>query len=217
MSKTCISVVTTTYNETENIAELIQRLRNTLTSIPHEIIVVDDSSPDDTYRIAKLYADVAIKKPREGQTIGLLYGIKLAKYSTVLTIDSDLENPPEIIPKLIATFTKMGCDILVASRSSLPRFSEVLASKTLGQILGVSDVFSNFRVYRKELFINTDLKMGETFGAELLLLAKKRGYQIGEYRYVQPKRREHPRIGGRFRANLRILHALAKTLKALAR
>ena len=93
-----ISVVTTTWNEKENIEELIRRVRSTLQSIPHEIIVVDDSSSDGTLEVAKLFADVAVGKIREGQTKGLLYGAKLAKYPVIVTIDSDLENSPELIP-----------------------------------------------------------------------------------------------------------------------
>ena len=71
-----ISVVTTTWNEKENIKELILRIQSTLKDIPHEVIVVDDSSADGTLKIAKQYADVAVGKVREGQTKGLLYGMK---------------------------------------------------------------------------------------------------------------------------------------------
>ncbi len=45
-----ISVVTTTWNEKENIEELIQRIRTTLQGTPHEIIVIDDNSSDGTLR-----------------------------------------------------------------------------------------------------------------------------------------------------------------------
>ena len=96
-----ISVVTTTWNEKENIKELIVRVRSTLKDMPHEIIVVDDSSADGTLSIAKQYADVAVGKVREGQTKGLLYGIKYAKFPIIVTIDSDLENSPELIPALV--------------------------------------------------------------------------------------------------------------------
>ena len=48
-----ISVVTTTWNEKENIKELILRIKSTLKDIPHEVIVVDDSSTDGTLRNCK--------------------------------------------------------------------------------------------------------------------------------------------------------------------
>jgi dolichol-phosphate mannosyltransferase len=202
-----ISVVTTTWNERENIKELILRVRSTLANTSHEIIVVDDSSTDGTLTIAKQYADVAIGKVREGQTKGLLHGMNLTKYPIIVTIDSDLENNPELIPELINKLDKF--DLVVASRSALPRFSEKWAAKTIGKICGVSDFYSNFRAYKKEAIVGK-LKGGETFGGELLIAAKKRGFRIGEIIYEAPPRRSKPRIGGNIKANLRIIAASFK-------
>ena len=70
-----VSVVTTTWNERENIEKLILSIRNVLQGLAHEIIVVDDNSPDGTVQIANRLADVAVTKIREGQTKGLLYGM----------------------------------------------------------------------------------------------------------------------------------------------
>jgi dolichol-phosphate mannosyltransferase len=66
MAKICISVVTTTWNERENIKNFILKVREALKGFTHEIIVVDDDSPDGTVQIAKRYADIAISKKREG-------------------------------------------------------------------------------------------------------------------------------------------------------
>jgi glycosyltransferase involved in cell wall biosynthesis len=202
-----VSVVTTTWNERENIKELILRVRSTLANTQHEIIVVDDSSTDGTLTIAKQYADVAIGKVREGQTKGLLHGMNLTKYPVIVTIDSDLENSPELIPTLLNKLDEY--DLVVASRSALPRFSEKWAAKTLGKICGVSDFYSNFRAYKKEAIVDK-LRGGETFGGELLIGAKKRDFRIGEIIYDAPPRRSKPRIGGNFNANLRILAASFK-------
>jgi dolichol-phosphate mannosyltransferase len=205
----CISVVTTTWNEKENIQELIQRIRTTLQDTPHEIIVIDDNSQDGTLDVAKRYADLAVGKVREGQTKGLLFGAKLAKFPIVVTIDSDLENCPELIPSLVGKLNVF--DLVVASRKVLPRFSERWASKTLGKMFGISDFFSNFRAYKKEAIADA-LKGGETFGGELLVIAKKKGFRIGELTYEPPPRRIKPRIGGTIRANLRIIGATWKCL-----
>ena len=202
-----VSVVTTTWNEEENIKELILRVRSSLANTPHEIIVIDDSSTDGTLEIAKQYADVAVGKVREGQTKGLLHGMNLTKYPIIVTIDSDLENTPELIPTLISKLDKN--DLVVASRSALPRFSEKWAAKTLGKICGVSDFYSNFRAYKKET-VAGKLSGGETFGGELLIAAKKRGFRIGEIIYEAPPRRSEPRIGGNVKANLRIIVASIK-------
>jgi dolichol-phosphate mannosyltransferase len=209
-SKQSISVVTTTWNEKEHIQTLIQRINSTLQDTPHEVIVIDDSSADGTLEIAKRYADVAVGKVREGQTKGLLYGAKLAKYPIIVTIDSDLENPPELIPDVVAKLRDV--DVVVASRRVLPRFSEMWAAKTLGKMCHVSDFYSNFRAYKREAIINVHLVKGETFGGELLVDAKKKGYQIGEVRYGAPPRRQSPRIGGSIKANWRISVASMKCL-----
>ena len=205
-----VSVVTTTWNEQENIKKLVPMIRVVLRQIPHEIIVVDDGSSDGTIQVANRLADVAVTKKREGQTKGLLYGMKLAKYPVIITIDADLENNPEHIPKLIQQIAEF--DIVVASRTKLPRISEIIASKTLGKLLGVTDTFSNFKAFRKETISEFNLRGGETFGAEFLVIAKKKGLPIGEIKYYPPPRRKNPRIGGTIKANLRIIWALIKSL-----
>jgi dolichol-phosphate mannosyltransferase len=206
-----VSVVTTTWNEKENIQELIQRINAALKDTQHEVIVVDDSSADGTLEAAKQYADIAVGKKREGQTKGLLHGIKLAKFPAVVTIDSDLENPPELIPKLVEQLEAF--DVVVGSRFSLPRFSERWAAITLGKLCNTSDFYSNFRAFKKQAIAEANLKKGETFGGELLVIAKKRGCKIGEVKYDPPPRRSSPRIGRSLRANWRISVASFKCLQ----
>jgi len=160
--------------------------------------------------LAKPLADIALTKKREGQTIGLLRGMQLSKYPVVITIDSDLESDPRHIPNLAAKTREY--DVVVASRTKIPRLSEKIASKTLGKLVGVTDAFSNYRAYRKEVIPIFRLKGGETFGAELLIIAKKQGLKVAETFYTPPPRRSTPRIGGTIKANLRILWALFKAL-----
>jgi dolichol-phosphate mannosyltransferase len=210
MVPTGVSVVTTTWNERGNIEKLVSTIRHTLESIPHEIITVDDNSSDGTIHVAKRLADVAVTKAREGQTKGLLHGMQLAKYQTIVTIDADLENDPKHIPALIQQTAKY--DVVVASRSKLPRISEIITSKTLGKLVGVTDTLSNFKAFRKEAVSEFNLRGGETFGAEFLVIAKKKGLRIGELKYDPPPRRKNPRIGGTIKANLRIIWALIKSL-----
>ena len=205
-----ISVVTTTWNERENVEKLVPTIRNVLQGFPHQIIVVDDNSLDETIQIANRLADIAVTKTREGQSKGLLLGMQLARYPIIITIDADLENDPEQIPKLTQKIAEF--DMVVASRTRLPRISERIASKTLGKMIGVNDVFSNFRAYRREAISEFTLRGGETFGAEILVIAKKKGLTIGEITIDPPPRRKNPRIGGTIKANLRIVWALLKSL-----
>ena len=119
-----VSVVTTTWNEKENIGELICRVRSSLKGIPHEIIVVDDTSSDGTLEVARSAADVAVSKVREGQTKGLLCGMKLAKFPAIVTIDADLENSPEFIPSLIGRLSE--CKAAADNRDCWPADSGML-------------------------------------------------------------------------------------------
>jgi len=205
-----VSIVTTTWNERENLEKLIPSIRDVLGCVEHEIIVIDDDSPDGTIQVAEKLADLAVKKSREGQSKGLLYGMKLARYPVIVTIDADLENDPRLIPELIEKVKDF--DIVVASRTKLPRISEKVGRKTLGKMLGVRDVLSNFRAYRRETVSNFKLRCGETFGAEFLVIAKKKKLKIGEMLYEPPARRKNPRIGGKIKANLRIAWALIKSM-----
>lgn len=207
-----VSVVTTTYNEREYIRSFVEGVRHALKNIKHEIIIVDDYSPDGTFKEARMWADKAIIVRRVGQTKGLLVGIKASKYPTVVTLDVDLENPPNLIPKLLKIFMNKNLDLLVACRTVIPRISEKFASKTIGKIVGVRDVYSNFRIYKRDLFKNYKPILGETFGGELLVYAWVKGFRIGEFTYEPPPRRLKPRIGGFIKANTRIFVATIKLL-----
>ena len=208
LSENAVSVVTTTWNERGNIEELIRRIRSALSDRAHEIIVVDDDSADGTLVLAKRLADISVGKKREGQTKGLLFGAKLSKFPIIVTIDSDLENSPELIPALIEKLK--DTDVVVASRRVLPRFSERWAANSLGKLVGTSDFYSNFRAFRRESIVGVKLAGGETFGGELLVGAKKNGFKIGELIYDPPARRDRPRIGGNIKANFRIMFATLK-------
>lgn len=206
---TGLSVVTATRNESETLPQLIRSLRVTLKGMAHEIIVVDNSDADRTFEIAKEMADVAIKRDEPGQGPALLEGMRKAKYPTIVTIDSDMENPPEMIPSLLERMTS-DLDVLVVCRDIIPRLSEELATERFRSEIGISDVFSNYRIYRSEVPRNLECRLGETFGLEILVLAKRAGYHIGQTQYHPPPRRSNPRIGGLLKANLRITWAAAK-------
>jgi len=96
-----VSVVTATYNERENIQLFVERVRESLKGFEHEIVIVNDSSPDGTYLEARRLADRALLMRKTGQTRSLLIGIKSFEYPTIVTVDADLENLPELIPHML--------------------------------------------------------------------------------------------------------------------
>jgi len=206
-----VSIVSATWNERETLPALIVRVNEALRKIPHEIIIVDDSSPDGTYGVAVELADRAVCKRSEGQSVALMVGIREAKYPVTVTIDADLENDPANILALVEALGA-GFDIVVAVRPRLPRFSERFFAATVGRWIGVIDVLSNFRAMRTEIVRGIMLTCGETFGAELLIRAHALGLRIGEVQVAEVPRRSKPRIGGVLKSNLRILKALLISL-----
>src|SRR3989344_4321344 len=115
-----ISLIFPTYNEAGNIKSLIVRSSKALAGVKHEMIVVDDNSPDKTWKIV---AELIHKLPQlrllrrkkvRGLTSALNDGIKLARGSIVGWMDADLSHPPELLPSLVKAMETN--DAAVASR-----------------------------------------------------------------------------------------------------
>ncbi len=113
-----LSVVVPVYNSEASLPELVDRLKATLTGMgaDHEIILVDDCSRDGSWAaIGTLAQDstvhgVALTR-NYGQHNALLCGIRMATKDVVITIDDDLQNPPEEIPNLLAALGP-GVDVV---------------------------------------------------------------------------------------------------------
>jgi len=103
------SVVIPVFNEEGNLKVLYERLTKVMVSLnePYEIIFVDDGSADDSYHILKGLHDEdehvkVIRFTRNfGQHPAILAGFDFAQGEVLITIDADLQNPPEEIPKLL--------------------------------------------------------------------------------------------------------------------
>ncbi|MCC6202522.1 MAG: glycosyltransferase family 2 protein [Gammaproteobacteria bacterium] len=105
-----ISIVVPACNEADNIAELHARLRAVLAPLPDrwELVFIDDGSRDATWaRIVALAAtDERVRGVRLSRTFGhqnaLLAGLAAARGAAVISMDADLQHPPEVVPQLIA-------------------------------------------------------------------------------------------------------------------
>lgn len=125
-----LSVVIPFYNESGNIAELFRRIDAVLsTHAPnYEVICVDDGSGDDTF--ARLRAaheqNERIKLVRLsrnfGKEIALSAGLQHARGEAVVTMDADLQHPPELIPEFLARWRE-GYQMVYAQRQSATRES----------------------------------------------------------------------------------------------
>ena len=98
------------FNASTCVPELVERLRRVLDSLSseYEIILVNDGSRDDSWAmisaLAHEHEDVrGLDLMRNyGQHNALLCGIRLARHELILTLDDDLQHPPEVIPELLA-------------------------------------------------------------------------------------------------------------------
>lgn len=110
MTKPYLSIVVPVYNEADNLENLFSRLTSTLDKFgkPYEIILVNDGSRDNTETILN---DLFKKRPdcirvihfngNFGQHMAIMAGFEKVRGDVVITLDADLQNPPEEIPNLV--------------------------------------------------------------------------------------------------------------------
>jgi len=118
-----ISIIAPCYNEAENLPILTSRLADVLKKMRYEIILIDDGSTDNTaetiYKIIKDYENVKyLRFSRNfGQQTALKAGIDYASGDCIVTLDADLQHPPEKIPEMLALWEN-GYEIITAIRVS---------------------------------------------------------------------------------------------------
>jgi glycosyltransferase involved in cell wall biosynthesis len=124
-----VSIVVPAYNEERNITELYSRLRPVLAALglQWEIIFVDDGSSDNSWsEIQRVHDhDATVKGIRLSRNFGhqyaLLAGLRHAIGRAVVSMDADLQHPPEVIPELVAHW-KNGSKIVNTIRLDPPDF-----------------------------------------------------------------------------------------------
>jgi dolichol-phosphate mannosyltransferase len=124
MPKPIYSIVAPIYNESGNIQELYRRLLEVLDSTGEdwEIILIDDGSTDNSADLIRQYADQNSRvKPvifarNFGHQIAVTAGLDYSRGDAVVIIDSDLQDPPELILDLISKW-KEGYQVVYAVRS----------------------------------------------------------------------------------------------------
>lgn len=119
-----LSVVVPVYNEGEGITAFYERTKlvlERLQSCEHEIIFVDDGSRDNSYQrlTALVDQDVHVKvikfSRNFGHQIAITAGVDYAEGHAVIVIDSDLQDPPEVIPAFVEKW-KAGFDVVYGVR-----------------------------------------------------------------------------------------------------
>jgi dolichol-phosphate mannosyltransferase len=201
MSKPSLSIVLPTYNERDNIKILIPEIERTFGHINHEIIVVDDSSPDGTAMAAEELSEeydnikVIVRKKREGIGAAIREGYDNAKYTIILSSDSDLSFTLSDMYRFYEKIQE-GYDLVCGSKYSKGSFYEPetlegkikkLVSKSGNIIIRLStgidayDFTVNLRSVRKDVWkqIRTQEKTN-TFLMEMILKCKYGGFRVTE-------------------------------------
>ena len=122
MNNFLVSVIIPVFNEEQNIEPLVKRLLPVVKDLNYEIIFVDDGSKDKTLSVIKKQSakNKNIKLisfyRNFGHQMALTAGYEISKGDCVITIDADLQDPPEIIPEMIEKWQK-GTKIVYAKRN----------------------------------------------------------------------------------------------------
>lgn len=122
-----LSIVLPVFNEEANLPELHRRLEATLQpmELPYEMVYVDDGSSDDSLGCLRKMAEadprvVVLSLSRNfGHQVALTAGLEHSRGDAVVLMDSDLQDPPELLPELVARW-EQGYDIVYAQRRDRP-------------------------------------------------------------------------------------------------
>ena len=160
-----VSIVVPVYNSMATLGALIERVAPVLASFsPHfEIILVNDGSRDASWQtiaeLAQQYPFVrGINLMRNfGQHNALLAGIRAARYPVIVTMDDDLQHPPEEIPRLLAKLDE-GFDVVYGVPKRRPHspwrnFTSWLTKRLMSSVVRVKGAgqLSAFRAFRTEV------------------------------------------------------------------
>ncbi len=214
-----LSVVVPVYRSAATLRSLTQRLLPVLenTGLSFEVIFVDDGSSDETWEVLRdlqrfhCTRIVAIQLMRNyGQHNALMCGFRHSRADFVVTMDDDLQNPPEEIPKLIDAITTSDMDLVYGryagkKHHSWRNIGSILVNTFYRLVFKSNRTVSAFRIIRRELLESTfTYNLNFTFIDGLLAWNTQR---IGEVLVEH-----HPRSAGRSGYSIARLLVLAFNL-----
>jgi len=179
-----VSVVIPCYRSARVLPALVARLEAVLPTVceRYEIVLVVDGSPDGTWDTAR---QLALRVPavramclarNYGQHNALLAGVRAARHDVVVTMDDDLQHPPEEVPALLSALTDDVDLVYGVAREEEHGFARSLASRLvkagLAGLLGVPDgrAMSAFRAFRTDLRTSFDRVAGPHVSVDVCLL-----------------------------------------------
>jgi glycosyltransferase involved in cell wall biosynthesis len=160
-----ISVIVPIYNSETTLRELVMRIKKVLDARQgdFELILVNDDSKDSSWKLIEEISKneswirgICLMR-NYGQHNAVFCGLRVAQYDQVVTLDDDLQNPPEEVPKLLAKLSE-GWDVVYGvpekgQHGLLRNFASRLTKLTLRRAMGINmagDV-SAFRAFRTQL------------------------------------------------------------------
>lgn len=179
-----------TYNEKNNLDELVKRVSESLRSagLEPEIVIVDDNSPDGTgARAEELAKEHNIKVVHRSGKLGLssavLEGFAAASGDILVVMDADLSHPPEKIPEMVAQITSGKAEMAVGSRhvpggsiENWPFYRKLVskgATILARPLTNVKDPMSGFFAIRRSVIDGVKLDpVGYKIGLEILVKGK---------------------------------------------
>jgi glycosyltransferase involved in cell wall biosynthesis len=211
-----ISVVIPLYNEEENVAELHRRVKAAMehTGEEFEIIYIDDGSTDRTLPlleeiVSKNGSAVALSLRRNfGQTAAFAAGFDYARGDVIVTLDGDLQNDPDDIPKLLELIGEN--DIVSGWRKKRKdpflsrRLPSMIANRLISKVTGVAlhDYGCSLKAYRREVVKN--LKLYGEMHRFIPAVANWYGVKIAEVETTH-----HPRLKGKSK------YGISRTVKVV--
>ena len=204
-----ISVVVPVYNEEENLPILVSKLVEVLKDLhkPYEMIFVDDGSSDGSGRVlremATRYPSIRILrfKANRGLSPALIAGMREARGDILVTLDSDLQNDPADIPKLLEHLGQY--DMATGWRQKredpwLKRISSRIGNTVRNRLSGenIQDSACTLRAFKKECV--KEIWVFNGMHRFLSTLVKMKGYRI-----IEVPVSHHPRKFGKSKYNIR--------------
>ena len=206
-------VLIPTYNERENVEELVREILALPLELELSVLVVDDNSPDGTGKVVRRLAErdarvrLLIRTKRRGRGAAGIDGFKEALNlgaDYTIEMDGDFSHQPRFIPALLenarqfdlvigSRFVPGGGD---AERSAVRRFITFLVRNFIRRYfrLPVKDVSSGFRCFRRCVLEEVDLddliSVGPSLVLEILYKASLAGFSIGEVPIVFADRKK---------------------------
>ena len=199
-----VSIILATYNESENIGDMLKAIFSAVPD-PVEIIVVDDDSPDQTWKLAMDFGDVRVKVIRRIHTRGLASainrGIIESRGDFIGWMDSDMCHPPAMLPAMLDMLK--SCDVVIGSRyieggKDERDPSRVLSSRLVNRLAslilgyGIQDYDSGFILMHRHVLDSVSLSP-TGYGAyfiEFIYACRRKGLKVIEIPYIFTERKK---------------------------